>query len=93
MSAPSIRITRRGEEVHDDQALLTVPECTAWLRCSTPTVYRLLRAGKIRGVHIGSALRIYRGSVVAYLRDQEAGYRPRGSRATFGKGATTERSP
>ena len=75
MSAPAIA---------DELALLTPREVAAWLRCSPPTLYRLLRAGRLRGVHVGTALRIYRKSVRAYLDEQEHSYRPRGSRATFG---------
>ncbi len=69
----------------DEVALLTAKEVSAWLRCSAPTVDRLVRRGVFHSTHVGQSLLIYRASVLSYLQEQERSYRPKGSRATLGE--------
>jgi excisionase family DNA binding protein len=60
--------------------LLTVEELAALLRVERKTAYALVRDGKVPGVHrFGRAIRIHRGSVVAWLAGQ-SGDPPRRTR-------------
>ncbi len=68
----------------DDLALLTSGEAGALLHCSPRTVERLAKRGLIKATHVGGLFRIYRSSLNTYLEVQRVGYRPKGSRATFG---------
>lgn len=50
-----------------DGPLLTVGEAMSALRISRSKLYELLDLGAIESVHIGTARRIYRDSLLAYV--------------------------
>ncbi len=52
--------------------LLTVEEAAAYLRVTPPTVYRLLRAGKLPGVKVGRQWRVRLADLEALLTSPPA---------------------
>ena len=51
--------------------LLSVAEVADYLRCSTQTVYRLIRDGELQAVHIGAGrgrLHVERHALFAYVK-------------------------
>jgi len=51
--------------------LLLVSEVAEYLRVSTMTIYRLIRAGKIEAIRVGRSYRIREGELHDYLRRSE----------------------
>ena len=61
--------------------LLTVEEAAAYLRVTPPTVYRLLRAGKLPGVKVGRQWRVRLVDLEAHLTSPPATPSREGSEA------------
>jgi excisionase family DNA binding protein len=57
--------------------LLTVEETAGELRVSVPTVYRIMRSGRLKFTRVGGRRRIPRREVVDYLRSEEKAQRRR----------------
>jgi excisionase family DNA binding protein len=51
------------------QSLLSVSEACSLLGVSRPTVYRLIKAGKLRAIKIGGARRVRRDDVEGLLKE------------------------
>lgn len=51
-------------------AFLTVPEVAAVIRVSKMTVYRMVHKHELEAIRAGRSFRVYRESLVGYLRDQ-----------------------
>lgn len=47
--------------------LLTVKEVASLLRVSNMTVYRLVKLGDLKALHVGRSIRLLESSVVRYL--------------------------
>lgn len=45
--------------------LMTVPEVAEYLRCSTKTVYELVRAGRYEKYMVGNQIRIIKSSLLS----------------------------
>ena len=53
----------------DAHTLFTYPEAVRYLRISTSSIYRLVVAGKLKSVHIGSSARITRAELDRFVAE------------------------
>jgi excisionase family DNA binding protein len=65
-SAFRLPATRKGGEVENQSAWLTIDQVAAMLNVSYWTVYRLIKSRQIIGVQVGRARRVIPESVEAY---------------------------
>lgn len=56
---------------YENKEVFNPEEAAQWLRVSSQTVYRLLRAGKLPGKKIGQQWRIHKNDLVDYLRGKK----------------------
>lgn len=50
---------------------LTVKEAANSLHCSLAMAYKLFHAGKIKGYHVGAAIRVYETSIERFKKNNE----------------------
>ncbi len=62
----------RRQHLEDMPDLLTVEEAASWFGCSTGTVRRMIRAGRLLRVKVGRLDRVPKRELVR-VRDGEAG--------------------
>jgi len=65
---------------------MTVKEVAALLRVSTQTLYKMLEAGSIPAVKIGSQWRFDRDQIRDWLKGQAGAAAPNGTRTSEGAG-------
>jgi excisionase family DNA binding protein len=65
-------VQRPREPVSNDPLLLTPEEAAEVLRVGRTTIYALMKAGDLRGIHIGRSCRLSRAELERYVRRLEA---------------------
>lgn len=56
-----------GHDDEGDDQVLTVPAVAEWMQVSEKTVYRLVRSHQLAAFKVGTAVRIRRSAVLAYM--------------------------
>ena len=63
---------RPRDPVSSDRLLLTPEEAAEVLRVGRTTIYALMKAGDLHGIHIGRSCRLSRAELERYVRHLEA---------------------
>lgn len=63
---------RPWEPVPSERLLLTPEEAAEVLRVGRTTIYALMKAGDLHGIHIGRSCRLSRAELERYVRNMEA---------------------